>query len=40
MGKKLVKIRHCTTFFIIPLIVMGGRLAARVVMNLWNMFEQ
>lgn len=29
----------CTALLFIPLIVAGGRLVTRVVMNLWNMFE-
>lgn len=39
MVKKL-QTRFCTTFYFLPLIVMGGRLAVRVVLNLWNMIEQ
>jgi hypothetical protein len=32
---------HCSiTLFFLPLILMGGRIAGRVVMNLWNMFEK
>ncbi len=40
MIKKLPRIRYCTTLYFLPLIVMGGRLAVRVVLNLWNMIEQ
>jgi hypothetical protein len=29
----------CTVLLFIPLIVAGGRLVTRVVMNLWNMLE-
>jgi hypothetical protein len=37
---KFSRFRYCTTLYFIPLIIMGGRLAARVVMNLWNLIEQ
>lgn len=29
----------CTVLLFIPLIVAGGRLVTRVVLNLWNMLE-
>lgn len=40
MRKKFFQMRHCTMLYFIPLIVAGGRLACRVVLNLWNLIEQ
>lgn len=31
---------RCNVFLFIPLIVAGGRLCVRLVMNLWNMLER
>jgi hypothetical protein len=40
MRKNFFQVRHCTTLYFLPLIIAGGRLATRVVMNLWNLIER
>ena len=45
MVAKHSKMKHfwhaglCHTLYFWPLIVMGGRLVAKVVMNVWNLIE-
>ncbi len=45
MSKKHFKMKHfwqagmCQTLYFWPLIVMGGRLVVKVVLNVWNLLE-
>lgn len=38
-AEKMKSVYYGHTFFFIPLIIMGGRLAIRIIMNTWNMIE-
>ena len=38
-ARRMFQAGVCHTLYFWPLIVMGGRLVAKVVLNLWNMIE-
>ncbi len=37
--KRLWHSGMCHTLYFLPLLIMGGRLAAKIILNIWNLIE-